>query len=128
MTRFPNGLGAIIDGIDLVVMDLWGCMHDGIAAYPAALEALRQLKRAGVNAADVAEVIMGQILTAGHGQNPARQASIGAGCPAEVPAWGVNQLCGSGLRSVALGFQAVQNGDSAAVQYLVVEEASQINV
>jgi acetyl-CoA C-acetyltransferase len=73
------------------------------------------LKRAGVDAADVAEVIMGQILTAGHGQNPARQASIGAGCPAEVPAWGVNQLCGSGLRSVALGFQAVQNGDSAIV-------------
>ncbi|WP_303978171.1 TIGR01459 family HAD-type hydrolase [Dongia mobilis] len=51
MTRFPNGLGAIIDGIDLVVMDLWGCMHDGIAAYPAALEALRQLKRAGVKVA-----------------------------------------------------------------------------
>ena len=73
------------------------------------------LKRAGVDAADVAEVIMGQILTAGHGQNPARQASIAAGCPAEVPAWGVNQLCGSGLRSVALGFQAVQNGDSAIV-------------
>lgn len=51
MTRFPNGLGAIIDGIDLVVMDLWGCMHDGVTAYPAALEALRQLKLADVKVA-----------------------------------------------------------------------------
>ncbi len=54
---------------------------------------------------------MGQILTAGEGQNPARQASIAAGIPVEVPAWGVNQLCGSGLRTVALGYQAILNGD-----------------
>ncbi len=50
---------------------------------------------------------MGQILTAGQGQNPARQASIAAGIPVESPAWGVNQLCGSGLRAVALGYQAI---------------------
>jgi acetyl-CoA C-acetyltransferase len=61
------------------------------------------------------EVIMGQILTAAQGQNPARQASIAAGIPVEVPAWGVNQLCGSGLRAVALGYQAVVNGDSNVV-------------
>jgi acetyl-CoA C-acetyltransferase len=73
------------------------------------------LKRANVDPADVSEVIMGQILTAGQGQNPARQASIAAGLPVEVPAWGVNQLCGSGLRSVALGFQAVSAGDSPIV-------------
>jgi acetyl-CoA C-acetyltransferase len=73
------------------------------------------LERANVDAADVSEVIMGQILAAGEGQNPARQASIGAGLPAEVPAWGVNMLCGSGLRSVALGFQAVAEGDSDVV-------------
>ncbi|WP_439816083.1 acetyl-CoA C-acetyltransferase [Zavarzinia sp. CC-PAN008] len=73
------------------------------------------LKRGQVEAADVGEVIMGQILTAAQGQNPARQASIGAGVPVEVPAWGVNQLCGSGLRSVALGFQAILNGDSEIV-------------
>jgi acetyl-CoA C-acetyltransferase len=73
------------------------------------------LKRAGVQPGDVSEVIMGQILTAGQGQNPARQASINAGLPVEVPAWGVNMLCGSGLRAVALGFQAVKNGDSAIV-------------
>jgi acetyl-CoA C-acetyltransferase len=58
---------------------------------------------------------MGQILTAGQGQNPARQASIAAGIPVESPAWGVNQLCGSGLRAVALGYQAIQNGDSEIV-------------
>ncbi len=73
------------------------------------------LKRAGVEGAEVSEVIMGQILQAGQGQNPARQASIGAGVPVEVPAWGVNQLCGSGLRSVALGYQAILNGDGAIV-------------
>jgi acetyl-CoA C-acetyltransferase len=69
------------------------------------------LARAGVEAPRVSEVIMGQILTAGEGQNPARQASIAAGIPVEVPAWGVNQLCGSGLRTVALGYQAILNGD-----------------
>jgi acetyl-CoA C-acetyltransferase len=73
------------------------------------------LKRAGVEGGRVSEVIMGQILTAGQGQNPARQASIAAGIPVESPAWGVNQLCGSGLRAVALGYQALLNGDSDIV-------------
>src|ERR1700750_1527840 len=73
------------------------------------------LKRAGVEGAKVSEVIMGQILTAGQGQNPARQASISAGIPVESPAWGVNQLCGSALRAVALGYQAILNGDSDIV-------------
>jgi acetyl-CoA C-acetyltransferase len=73
------------------------------------------LTRAGVEGGRVSEVIMGQILTAGQGQNPARQASIAAGIPVESPAWGVNQLCGSGLRAVALGFQAIANGDSDIV-------------
>ena len=81
----------------------------GKAAIQGALE------RAGVPPNDVSEVIMGQILTAAQGQNPARQASIGAGLPVEVPAYGVNQLCGSGLKSVALGLQAIQNGDSEIV-------------
>jgi acetyl-CoA C-acetyltransferase len=70
------------------------------------------IDRAGVEAPLVSEVIMGQILTAGQGMNPARQASLGAGIPIEVPAWGVNQVCGSGLRAVALGYQAIANGDS----------------
>jgi acetyl-CoA C-acetyltransferase len=81
----------------------------GAVAIKAALE------RAGVEPARISEVIMGQILTAAQGQNPARQASIAAGIPVESPAWGVNQLCGSGLRSVALGYQALRNGDSDIV-------------
>src|SRR5580698_4238734 len=84
--------------------------HDlGAVAIKAALD------RAGVEAPRVSEVIMGQILTAGQGQNPARQASIAAGVPVETPAWGVNMLRGSGLRSVALGYQAIVNGDSEIV-------------
>ena len=71
------------------------------------------LERAKVDPAEVSEVILGQILTAGQGQNPARQASINAGVPKEVPAYGVNILCGSGLKSVALGHQAILNGDSS---------------
>src|ERR1700743_603252 len=73
------------------------------------------LDRAGVEGPQVSEVIMGQILTAGQGQNPGRQASIAAGIPVETPAWLVNQLCGSGLRSVALVYQAIANGDSEIV-------------
>src|SRR5436305_8691570 len=73
------------------------------------------MNRAGVEGKQVSEVILGQILTAGQGQNPARQASIAAGIPVESPAWGVNQLCGSGLRTVALGYQAILNGDSDIV-------------
>ncbi|HRY26830.1 MAG: acetyl-CoA C-acetyltransferase [Geminicoccaceae bacterium] len=73
------------------------------------------LERAKVTPAEVSEVILGQILTAGQGQNPARQASVNAGVPVEVPAYGVNILCGSGLKSVALGAQAIKNGDSSVV-------------
>jgi acetyl-CoA C-acetyltransferase len=73
------------------------------------------LDRAGIEGKRVSEVIMGQILSAGQGQNPARQASIAAGIPVETPAWGVNQLCGSGLRAVALGYQAILNGDAEIV-------------
>ena len=84
--------------------------HDlGKVAIKSALE------KAKVEPAEVSEVIMGQILTAGQGQNPARQASIRAGIPNEIPAYGVNILCGSGLKSVALGFQAIVNGDSHIV-------------
>ena len=73
------------------------------------------LAQAGVAAEDVSEVILGQVLTAAQGQNPARQASIAAGVPKEVPAWGVNQVCGSGLRAVALAAQAVATGDATVV-------------
>src|SRR6201746_2654316 len=88
----------------------------GLPAHELGKVAIQEaLKRAGVEGGRVSEVILGQILTAGQGQNPARQASIAAGIPVESPAWGVNQLCGSGLRTVALGYQALLNGDSEIV-------------
>ena len=73
------------------------------------------LERASVEPGDVDEVIMGQILQAGEGQNPARQASIDAGIPVESPAWSLNQLCGSGLRAVAVGAQQVAGGDAGVI-------------
>ncbi len=73
------------------------------------------LARAGVDAAEVDEVILGQVLTAAQGQNPARQASMLAGIPKETSAWGMNQVCGSGLRSVALGMQQIATGDARIV-------------
>ncbi|XP_053668595.1 acetyl-CoA acetyltransferase [Anopheles marshallii] len=73
------------------------------------------LERAGVGPADVSEVILGQALTAGQGQNPARQASMKAGVPKEVPAYNINMLCGSGLKTVALGYQAIRVGDASVV-------------
>ena len=96
-----------------------GAFNGALSALPAhelgKVAIQEALKRAGVEGGRVSEVIMGQILTAGQGQNPARQASIGAGIPVESPAWCVNQLCGSGLRAVALGYQAILNGDSEIV-------------
>ena len=96
-----------------------GSFGGGLSSLPAhtlgqaAIEAA--LSRAQVDAGDVSEVILGQILTAGAGQNPARQASIAAGIPVSAPAWGMNQLCGSGLRAVALGAQQIKDGSSGIV-------------
>src|ERR1700760_543840 len=73
------------------------------------------IERAGIQASDVEEVIMGQVLQAGAGQGPARQAAVNAGVPVESPAWSVNQLCGSGLRAVALGAQQIAAGDAGVV-------------
>ncbi len=96
-----------------------GSFNGSLGSVPAhflgqtAIEAA--LGRAKVEKAEVSEVIMGQILTAGQGQNPARQASINAGIPKETPAYGVNMLCGSGLKAVAMAGQAIANGDSTVV-------------
>ena len=79
----------------------------------AVLEAV--VERAGVDKSEVSETILGQILTAAQGQNPARQAHVNAGLPKESAAWGVNQLCGSGLRAVAIGAQHIQLGDADIV-------------
>jgi acetyl-CoA C-acetyltransferase len=96
-----------------------GSFGGALAGLPAhklgEVAIVEAMKRAKVAPAEVDEVILGQILAAGAGQNPARQAAIAAGIPAEKTAYGINQLCGSGLRAVALGFQAIRNGDSAIV-------------
>lgn len=108
---------------DIVIV---GAARTAVGAFNGALSSLpahelgkvaitAALERAGVAPGEVSETIMGQVLTAGAGQNPARQASVAAGIPVESPAWGVNQLCGSGLRAVALGYQAILNGDSDIV-------------
>ena len=96
-----------------------GSFNGSLASVPAhdlgKIAITAALQRAKVPAADVSEVIMGQVLAAGAGQNPARQASINAGIPMEAPAWGMNQLCGSGLRAVALGAQQVLDGAKVVV-------------
>jgi acetyl-CoA C-acetyltransferase len=84
-----------------------------IAAHELGAIAIKgALERAKVAPDEVTEVIMGQILAAGEGQNPARQAAMAAGVPKEATAWGLNQLCGSGLRAVALGMQQIMTGDA----------------
>jgi len=96
-----------------------GAFNGGLSSVPAhylgqvAIE--EAMRRADVAPDEVDEVIMGQILAAGAGQNPARQAAVNAGIPVERTAYGVNQLCGSGLRTVALGYQAIRVGDSDVV-------------
>ncbi|HKD56144.1 MAG TPA: acetyl-CoA C-acetyltransferase [Hyphomicrobiaceae bacterium] len=96
-----------------------GSFNGSLASLPAhelgKIAIRAALERAHVEPGDVSEVIMGQILAAGAGQNPARQASISAGIPVDAPAWGMNQLCGSGLRAVALGAQQIQLGSSSIV-------------
>ena len=96
-----------------------GAFNGALGALPAhglgQIVIKEALARAGVAPGEVGEVIIGQILTAGQGQNPARQASVHAGVPVEVPAYGVNILCGSGLKAVALGYQSIRNGDSGIV-------------
>jgi len=93
----------------------------GIAAVKAAIE------RAGLSPEDVDELILGQILTAGHGQNPARQTARGAGLPDSKTAFGINQLCGSGLRAVALAAQQIRSGESDIVVAGGQESMSQAN-
>ena len=73
------------------------------------------VSRAGIDKSEVSETILGQVLTAGQGQNPARQAHVNAGLPVEAAAWGINQVCGSGLRAVALAAQHVKLGDASIV-------------
>ena len=96
-----------------------GAFNGSFSAMPAhtlgAAAITAALSRADVNAGDVSEVILGQVLTAGAGMNPARQAAMAAGVPEERTALGINQVCGSGLRAVALGAQAIKSGDASVI-------------
>ena len=96
-----------------------GAFNGSFSAIPAhtlgAAAITAALSRANVSAGDVSEVILGQVLTAGAGMNPARQAAMAAGVPEERTALGINQVCGSGLRAVALGAQAIKAGDASVI-------------
>ncbi|HRO51508.1 MAG TPA: acetyl-CoA C-acetyltransferase [Hyphomicrobium sp.] len=96
-----------------------GSFNGSLASLPAhelgKVAITAALERAGVQPGEVSEVILGQVLTAAQGQGPARQASVAAGIPVDAPAWSVNQICGSGLRAVALGAQQIQTGDATIV-------------
>jgi acetyl-CoA C-acetyltransferase len=96
-----------------------GSFNGALASLPAhelgKIAILAAIERAGIKATDVNEVVMGQVLQAGAGQGPARQASVNAGIPVESPAWSLNQLCGSGLRAVALGAQQIMDGSADIV-------------
>ncbi|MBL8567342.1 MAG: acetyl-CoA C-acetyltransferase [Hyphomicrobiaceae bacterium] len=98
----------------------------GVSAHELGAVAIKAaLKRANLEGGDVDEVILGQVLSANCGQNPARQASIAAGIPVDSPAWGINQLCGSGLRTVAIGMQQILDGSSKVVVAGGMESMSQ---
>jgi len=92
-----------------------GALSSVSASYLGEVAIREAMSRAKVEASDVSEVVLGQILTAGTGQNPARQAAVNAGIPVERTAYNINQLCGSGLRAVALGYQAIKLGDASII-------------
>ena len=114
MTGSENGI-VIVSAARTPVGSFNGTLASVAASFLGSVALKAAMARAKVEAADVDDVILGQVLAAGQGQNPARQASIGAGIPNSSPAWGINQLCGSGLRAVALGMQQIANGDARIV-------------
>ena len=103
----------VIAGAARTAVGSFNGAFNGVPAHQLGATAIKgALERAGVDPTEVDEVIMGQILAAGEGQNPARQAAMAAGIPQEATAWGLNQLCGSGLRTVAIGMQQIATGDA----------------
>ena len=114
MASSENGI-VIVSAARTPVGSFNGTLSQVAASYLGTVALKAAMTRAKVDAAEVDEVILGQVLAAGQGQNPARQAAINAGIPIASPAWGINQLCGSGLRAVALGLQQIANGDAKIV-------------
>ena len=112
----PNSTGIVIAGAARTAVGSFNGAFANTAAHELGAVVIGSaLERAGVASDEVDEVIFGQVLTAGQGQNPARQAAIGAGLPESTTAWGLNQVCGSGLRSVAVGMQQIQAGDAKII-------------
>ena len=107
-----------------------GTLNGALSSLPAhdlgATVIKNVLDRAKIPPENVSEVLMGQVLTAGAGQNPARQAAMKAGIPKEIPSTGINMLCGSGLRTVVMGYQAIRNGDATVVVAGGQESMSQV--
>ena len=114
MAGSGNGI-VIVSAARTPVGSFNGSLSSVPASFLGSVALKAALERAKVEGAEVDDVILGQILTAAQGQNPARQASVNAGIPKETPAWGINQLCGSGLRAVALGMQQILSGDAKIV-------------
>ena len=114
MAGSGNGI-VIVSAARTPVGSFNGTLSSVPASYLGTVALKAAMERAKLEGADIDEVILGQVLAAGQGQNPARQASINAGVPKESPAWGMNQLCGSGLRAVALGMQQIAAGDAKIV-------------
>lgn len=116
---------AVVSAVRTPVGTFSGSFTNTPAVDLGALVVAEAVKRAGITNEDVDEVILGNVLQAGLGQNPARQAAVKAGLPIEVPAWTVNMVCGSGLRTVALGAQAIANGDADTIVTGGMENMSQ---
>jgi acetyl-CoA C-acetyltransferase len=114
MAGSENGI-VIVSAARTPVGSFNGALSSVAASHLGTVALKAAMARAKVEAAEVDEVILGQVLAAGQGQNPARQASINAGIPITAPAWGMNQLCGSGLRAVALGMQQIADGAAKVV-------------
>src|SRR5690606_23916934 len=114
--NMPNAESIVIASAARTPVGAFNGVFANVPAHELGAIAIREaLARAGVEAAEVDEVIMGQILTAGQGQNPARQAAMAAGIPQEATSWGLNQLCGSGLRAIAIGMQQIVTGDANVI-------------
>jgi acetyl-CoA C-acetyltransferase len=108
--------GIVIAGLARTAVGSFNGAFANMPAHDLGAVAIKEaLSRAGIEAAEVDEVILGQVLSAGQGQNPARQASVKAGLPKETTAWGLNQVCGSGLRTIAIGMQQIQTGDAKII-------------
>ena len=111
-----NATDVVITAASRTAIGAFGGALSGVPAHVLGVAVIKDLlARSKVAAGEIDEVILGQVLAAGAGQNPARQAAIAAGIPQEKTAYGINQLCGSGLRAVALGYQAILAGDSSIV-------------